>query len=228
MRQPGARRGFLQPRNDEPDRVVARRDDEHREPLERQCLVPGQVAEVGPDSHEERVEARVRRCPGGAIEALAVAGRRDRRSRGDGHRRTSVRSGSAPEPRRERLLAVLEQLPVGVDPLGARGECASAQLRVVVLADGENPAAGVGGLPDGHDSVVGAGREVDDHRVGRRQRLVERGEGPDGGRVGAGRLDLGDEAGRPDQVVGEDEDAHARMLGVSRASSRGGGRRRAP
>ena len=79
-----------------------------------------------------------------------------------------------------------------------------------MLPNGEDTAAGVGGLPDGDDPVVRPSRQVDDHSVGRRQRLVERGERSNRRTIGARGLDLGDEAGRPDEVVGEDEDAHAR------------------
>jgi hypothetical protein len=88
-----------------------------------------------------------------------------------------------------------------------------------VLTDGQDAPPGVCGTPDGDDAVVGTCRQIDDHRIRSGKRLAEGSDRPDGRAIRAGGADLVDEACRPDEVVGKDEDAcHAREPGLSRAS----------
>ena len=80
------------------------------------------------------------------------------------------------DPGRQRGGAVLEQLAVGVDAVGAGREGALAQRQVIVLADGQDRAAGGVGDGDRLDPVVGAGGQVDDDAidVGQERRQARR------------------------------------------------------
>jgi hypothetical protein len=93
---------------------------------------------------------------------------------------------------------------------------APAELGVVVLSDGEDrPPRGVGRRDRAHP-VVGSGREVHDHPVDVGQDAVETGRRADGNRDRITGTDQVGQAGRPDEVVGEDSDAG----GQSRVSAR--------
>ena len=76
--RPGRRR--LEQRRDERG-APAGRDDEHREALERHRRIAGQVAHVGPHADEDRGEAGLLGERGGGCQAFAVALGRDRRTR---------------------------------------------------------------------------------------------------------------------------------------------------
>ena len=141
-RLPASRGGLLEPRHDErrrPGRAHRRRASSAARAASR--VVAGEVAEVRPDADEQRVEARLRRPhvrPRRSRASIALGG--DRRSR----RRPSSagrRDRQRPSQRRDRRRAVLEQLAVGEDLVGAGVEGPPAERRVVVLADGQDPRA---------------------------------------------------------------------------------------
>ena len=174
-----AGRGGLQPRHEERDGAFGGHD-EHRQPLERQGRVPGEVDEVGPDADEQRVEAAVADGGPGTLDPLGEAGggngRPARSGRGDGVHAGGTSPGPAgrgdvpgarrrhrdPQPGRQRGVAVLEELAVGDDALGAGRASRGAQVLVVVLADAEDAEPGGGGPRGGVDPVVGTGGQVDD------------------------------------------------------------------
>jgi hypothetical protein len=111
------------------------------------------------------------------------------------------------QPASQLAWAVLEQLPIGVDAIRSGRKSPAAQLRVIVLSDRDDHRAGRMGPGDGIDAVVGAGGQVDDDPIDVGQRTVETGGRPDRDRDRIARPDQIGQAGRPDQVVGEDRDA---------------------
>src|SRR5690606_25912113 len=66
-------------------------------------------------------------------------------------RRPRIEPRVSTEPRRECPRPLLEQLAVGEHALGAGAQCPTAQLVVVVLADGEDADAGRAGRLDRGD-----------------------------------------------------------------------------
>jgi len=93
-----------------------------------------------------------------------------------------------------------------MDAVGSGGECSAAQVGVVVLADGKDGPAGRVGQRDRGDAVVGAGGQVDDHPIDVGQRALQAGQRADRDGLGLARPDQVGQAGRPDEVVGQDRD----------------------
>ena len=110
------------------------------------------------------------------------------------------------QPASQLAWAVLEQLAIGMDAIRSGRKSPAAQLRIVVLSDREGRCAGSFGALDGLDAVVGAGGQIDDDPVDVGQRRVKPGRRPDGNRDRIARPDQIGQAGRPDQVVGQDRD----------------------
>jgi len=82
----------LEPRDDEPARA-ARRDDEHREPLERHRVVAREVPQVGTDADEERGQSDLGDGSPGRHEPAGEANGGDLRARlaRRGHRPATAR-----------------------------------------------------------------------------------------------------------------------------------------
>ena len=95
-----------------------------------------------------------------------------------------------------------------MDSIGARGQRTPAQDGIVVLPDGKDRSPGGVRQGDRRDAIVAARREIDDDPLDVGQGALERGRRPDG-HVHATRAthELG-QACRPDQVIGQDGDAH--------------------
>ncbi len=96
-----------------------------------------------------------------------------------------------------------------MDAVGAGGQRAAAQIDVIVLPNREDRLAGGVGLRHGSDAVVGTRGQVDDDPIDVGEGCLEAGCGPDGYRDGVRRPDEIGQAGRPDQVIGQDGDARA-------------------
>ena len=113
------------------------------------------------------------------------------------------------QPGRDPAGAVLEQLAIGVDPLGAggQGRRRSSRSSCWPTASTRRPAPAARRWPH---AVVGPGGQVDDHRVD-----AGRGSPRDRSTVRTGTTaaargpDEVGQPGRPDQVVGQDRDAQA-------------------
>ena len=182
----GGRR--LEPRGDQRHRrAVGDRQHEHGQPLERHRVVAGEIAEVGADADQQRVEARGGRFAARAGEPLAVALGGDR---GDGGVRAahatcsgvgagpgigasvsvgavgsvgsagsaaSASSGQRADPGGEHAVAVLEQGAIGVDAGRPGVGRPPARIGVVVLPDGDHRDGGFGRGAHGIDPVVGDG-----------------------------------------------------------------------
>jgi hypothetical protein len=110
------------------------------------------------------------------------------------------------QPASQLARTVLEQLAIGVDAICSRCERAAAQGRVIVLSDGQDRRTGDTDARDGLDAVVGASGQVDDDPIDVGQRAVEAGRRTDRDRDRIARPDKIGQAGRPDQVVGQDRD----------------------
>ena len=149
--------------------------------------------------------------PAAAVPAAARSSRSAKRvpgMSGPGRRASRLDPGRPREPRRDRRRPVLEQLAVGVDPVGARGQGPFAQLVVVVLPDGEHPDAGRA------RPVRSRPRRRRRARSGRRSRrrsparaVSNRSSEADADRLRAGRLDRPGQPVGPDEVLGEDDHA---------------------
>jgi len=112
----------------------------------------------------------------------------------------------AGQPASHLARAVLEQEAIWLDAIRAGRERSAPGFGVIVLADGEDRAAGRMGEGDSLDTVVGAGGQVDDDPVDVGQRALETGRRADRHRDGVTRADQVRKARGPDQVVGEDRD----------------------
>ena len=94
-----------------------------------------------------------------------------------------------------------------MDSIGPGRQRPSAQVRVVVLADGEDGDAGRVGLCHGVNAVVGTCGQIHDDAIDLAQGRFEAGYRADRHRDRIGGADQVGQAGRPDQVIGEDRDA---------------------
>ena len=111
------------------------------------------------------------------------------------------------EPGGDRRRPIDVEPAIGQDARGAGCDRAAPELAVVVLADAEDRPAGSGRALDLGAAVVAACGQVDEDAIDVGQRRLERGARRDRNGLGAGRADGPDEAGRPDEVVGQDQDA---------------------
>jgi hypothetical protein len=111
------------------------------------------------------------------------------------------------EPCGEVARAVLVQPTVRVDTGGTRSQRSAAQGRIVMLCDGEDRSSGGMRFRDGEDTVIGPRRQVDDDVIDSGKGRCQRGKGPDRDDLSSGAPHEIGEAGRPDQVIGQDGDA---------------------
>ena len=111
------------------------------------------------------------------------------------------------EPRRKLSRTILEEASVREDAPRTGCEGTPAEPGVVVLADREHRSAGRVRELDGGHAVVGPGGQVDDDTVDVGQCRRKGRRGPDGDGLTFGAPDEIGQAGRPDQVIGEDRDA---------------------
>jgi len=94
-----------------------------------------------------------------------------------------------------------------MDAVGPGGQRSPAQGGIVMLSDGEDRSPGGMRLRDGEDAVIGPRRQIDDDVIDRGKGRRQRGKGPDRDDLPArAAYEIG-EAGRPDQVIGQDCDA---------------------
>lgn len=95
-----------------------------------------------------------------------------------------------------------------MDAIGTGREGRSAELDVVVLTDRQDrPARGVG-HGDRGQPIVGTRRQVDDDPIDSGERRVQRRQRTQRQRVGTGTTHEVCQSGGPDQVIGQDRDAH--------------------